>query len=240
MLISVMNNEPMKRVSQGICGELLEVKHMPPWGRVQGDAWDRASRFIYSTRTLDALRRETKRVAAAADLPLRDFGCYVIRRWYNFHTHQAALDLILTHSRTHPEPDPFHHTVDFYLDGEGFDLKLTGLPRGFRHTSPPLSPPREQGGSNIAYARAHPEELARWLYVNQSKQGRFHGANRFFVVLHDAANPGRTWELRRDFARLERVIHAFLDEPCLMRIEFEGRQKKRHQPLAGVIFCAQE
>ncbi len=221
-----MNNEAMKRVSQRICGELLKVKHMPPWGRVQGDDWDRASRFIYSTRTLDALRRETKRVVAEMGLPLRDFGCYVIRRWYNFHTHQAALDVILAHSRTRPEPDPFHHTVDFYLDGEGFDLKLTGLPRGF--------------GRDLTYASAHPEELARWLYVHQSAQGRFHGANRFFVVLHDAADPGRTWELRRDFARLERVIHAFLDEPRLMRIEFEDRQKKRHQPLAGVIFCVRE
>ena len=221
-----MNNEPMKRVSQIIRGELRKVKQMPPWGRVQGDAWDRASRFIYSTRTLDALRRETKRVAAEAGLPLRDFGCYVIRRWYNFHTHQAVLDVILAHPRTRPEPDPFHHTVDFYLDGEGFDLKLTGLPRGF--------------GRDLTYARAHPEELARWLYVHQSKQGRFHAANRLFVVLHDAANPGRTWELRRDFTRLERVIHAFLDEPRLMRVEFEDRHKKRHRPLAGVIFCVRE
>ncbi len=206
--------------------ELLKVKQMPSWGRVQGDEWDRASRFIYSIRTLDALRREAKRVAAEAGLPLRDFGRYVIRRWYNFHTHQAVLDVVLAHPRTRPEPDPFHHTVDFHLDGEGFDLKLTGLPRGFGH--------------DIAYARAHPEDLARWLYVHQSVQGRFHAANRLFVVLHDAADPDRTWELRRDFARLERAIHAFLDEPRLMRVEFADREEAHHQPLAGVIFCVRE
>jgi len=220
--------------------ELLKVKQMPAWGRMQDDEWDRASRFIYSIRTLDALRRETKRVAAEAGLPLRDFGRYVIRRWYNFHTHQAALDVVLAHPRTRSEPDPFHHTVDFYLDGEGFDLKLTGLPRGFGHDPPPLSPPREQGGSNVAYARAHPENLARWLYINQSAQGRFHAANRLFIVLHDAADPDRTWELRRDFTQLEQVIHAFLDQPRLMRVEFEDREKKRHRPLAGVIFYVQE
>ncbi len=206
--------------------ELLKVKQMPPWGRVQGDEWDRASRFIYSARTLDALRRETKRVAAEIGLPLRDFGSYVLRRWYNFHTHQAALDLILAHPRTQSESDPFHHSVDFYLDGEGFDLKLTGLPGGF--------------GRDITYARAHPEELARWLYVHQSAQGRFHGANRLFVVLHDAANPDRTWELRRDFARLKRAIRAFLDEPRLMRVEFESREGKRYRPLAGIVFCVGE
>ncbi len=228
--------------------ELLKVKQMPPWGRVQGDEWDRASRFIYSIQELNALRRETKRVAAERGLPLRDLGRYVIRRWYNFYTHQAALDLVLAHSRTRPEPDPFHHTVDFYLDGEGFDLKLTELPRGFGPTPPSLSPLRAcpersrrmQGESDITYARAHPEELARWLYAHQSKQGRFHGANRLFVVLHDTADPDLTWELRRDFARLEQAIHDFLDEPRLLRTEFTDRQGVRHQPLAGVIFCVRE
>ncbi len=214
--------------------ELLKVKQMPPWGRVQGDEWDWASRFIYSTRTLDALRCETKRVTSEAGLPLRDLGRYVIRRWYNFHTHQAALDTVLAHPRTRTEPDPFHHTVDFYLDGEGFDLKLTELPRGFGHDCS-----TELAGV-LAYARAHPEDLARWLYVHQSAQGRFHAANRLFVVLHDAADPDHTWELRRDFARLERAIHAFLDEPNLMRVEFVDREGKRHRPLAGIIFCVRE
>ncbi|HEY67506.1 MAG TPA: hypothetical protein G4N97_04460 [Thermoflexia bacterium] len=206
--------------------ELLKVKQMPSWGRVQDDEWDRASRFVYSIRTLDALRRETRRVAAEAGLPLRDFGRYVIRRWYNFHTHQAALNVVLAHPRTHPEPDPFHHTVDFYLDGEGFDLKLTDFPRRYPH--------------DLAYARAYPEDLARWLYVHQSKQGRFHGANRLFIVLHDAIEPDRTWELRRDFERLERAIHAFLDEPHLMRVEFTDQEGTRHRPTVGVIFCVHE
>ena len=82
--------------------------------------------------------------------------------------------------------------------------------------------------------------MARWLYVHQSAQGRFHGANRIFVVLHDAADPDRTWELRRDFARLGRAIHTFLDEPRLMRVEFADKEGNRHRPLAGVIFCVCE
>jgi hypothetical protein len=206
--------------------ELLKVKRMPPWGRVQGDEWDRASRFIYSTTNLNALRRETKRVAAEASLPLREFGSYVIRRWYNFHTHQAALDIILAHPRTRPEPDPFHHTVDFYLSDEGFDLKLTTLPKGFGH--------------DIDYAQSHPEELARWLYIHQSTQGRFHAANRLFIVLHDADEPKRTWELRRDFSRLEQAIGDFLDEPRLLCVAFEDREGTRHRPTAGVIFCVRK
>ena len=82
----------------------------------------------------------------------------------------------------------------------------------------------------------------RWLYVHQSAQRRFHAANRLFVVLYDASNPDHTWELRRDFARLEQAIHAFLDEdrPCLMRVEFADREGTHHRPLAGVIFCVRE
>ncbi|HDQ71147.1 MAG TPA: hypothetical protein ENN19_03505 [Chloroflexi bacterium] len=209
-----------------IRSELRKVERMPRWGRVQGNAWDRASRFIYQVDDLDTLRRETKCTAARMNLPLWDFGCYVIRRWYNFHTHQVALDIILEHARTRSESDSFHHTIDFYLDDESFDLKLTGLPRGF--------------GRALAYARAHPAELAHWLYANQSKQGRFHAANRLFVVLHDAVDPARTWELRRDFDRLEQTLHAFLDRPDPVRVEFTDEHGKRHQPLAGVVFCTRE
>ena len=227
--------------------ELLKVKRMPPWGRVQGDEWDRASRFIYRIQELNALRRETKRVAAETGLPVHDFARYVIRRWYNFHTHQAALDIVLAHPRTRPEPDPFHHTVDFYLDGEGFDLKLTHLPHGFDSTARPggsttpgQASPKSAPAAVVAYARAHPETLARWLYVHQSAQGRFHAANRLFVVLHDATDPDHTWELRRDFVRLERAIHTFLDEPHLVRVEFADREGKRHRATAGLIFCVRE
>lgn len=206
--------------------ELLKVKHMPPWPRKQGDAWDRGSRFIYHTEDLDTLREKTRRAASELGASRRDFGGYVIHRWYNFHTHQAALKIILTHSGTRPEADPFHHTVDFYLDGTGFDLKMTRLPGGFGH--------------DLHHARAHPEELARWLYVNQSRQGRFHAANRLFVVLHDERDPAHTWELRRDLRRLERAIHAFLRKPHLIEVEFEDQNGTRQRPTAGVILCVRE
>jgi hypothetical protein len=206
--------------------ELFKVKRMPPWSRIQDDTWDRASRFVYATRTLSNLRRETRRVAAEKGYPTREFGSYVLHRWYNYHTHQAVLDTILDHERTSPEKDPFHHTVDFYLDGVGFDLKLTRFPS------------RYPGG--LAHARAHAGDLARWLYQNQSNQGRFHAANRLFVVLYDAVDPDRTWELRRDFERLRGVIHAFLSSPRLVRVRVEGGEGNVHQPLTGILFCVRE
>jgi hypothetical protein len=150
----------------------------------------------------------------------------VLHRWYNYHTHQAALDIILDHARTYPEKDPFHHTVDFYLDGVGFDLKLTRFPGRY--------------GRDLAHARAHPGDLARWLYQNQSNQGRFHAANRLFVVLCDAVDPDRTWELRRDFGRLREAIHAFLDAPHLVRVQVTDGKGQVSHPSAGVVFGVRE
>jgi hypothetical protein len=206
--------------------ELLKVRQMLPWGRVQDDEWDRLSRYVYRTETLNALRRRTRQVIAEAGLPLDDFAAYVLRRWYNFQTHNAVLDMILAHPRTRPEPDPFHHTVDFYLDERGFDLKLSDFPRRYGH--------------DLAYARTHPEDLARWLYERQSQQGRYHAANRLYLVLHDARDAERTWELRRDFERLERLIRVFLDRPRLMRVEVTDEKGARRWPWVGVIFGARE
>jgi hypothetical protein len=206
--------------------ELLKVKEMPPWSRVQDDSWDRASRFIYATRTLNDLRRETRRVVAEKGYPTREFGSYVLHRWYNYHTHQAALDIILDHERTYPEKDPFHHTVDFYLDGEGLDLKLARYPLRYPH--------------GLAHARVNPEDLAHWLYEHQSGQGRFHAANRLFVVLADTLELDRTWELRRDFERLREGIHTFLDSPRLVRVRVEDAEGNVHRPMTGVVFCVRE
>ena len=74
--------------------EVHKVREMLPWGRMQDDEWDRLSRYVYRTETLAALRRQTRRVVAEEGLPLNDFAAYVLRRWYNFTTHNVALDVI--------------------------------------------------------------------------------------------------------------------------------------------------
>jgi hypothetical protein len=63
--------------------------------------------------------------------------------------------------------DPRNRTVDFFIKTDsgdvGFDLKVTRYPRG-----------AGEGLSN--------QHLAEWFFRNQSKEGRFHLANRFFIV----------------------------------------------------------
>jgi hypothetical protein len=211
--------------------ELLKLKSLPPPDRLQDDEWDRASRHVYRVRELNALRRQTRRVAAEMGLPPKSFARYVVRRWYDLHTHQIALDAVLAHPSTRPEHDPFQHSVDFFLSvekgrEEGFDLELCPLPCEFDH--------------GPDYARAHPVQLARWLYENRLGEARSHTANRLFVVLHHATDGGRTWELRRDFHRLEQAIHAFLDHPHLVEVTFTDHRGAERRAIAGIILCVGE
>lgn len=206
-----------------IRAELHRLSRMPRWGRIQSDEWDRASRFIYRIRSLDELRQETRRVAAQHGFPLAEFAAYVVHRWYNFHTHQVVLEMFFAHPRVRQETNPRHPSVDFYLDGIPFDLKLTAFPRAY-----PRSPDE---------ARAAPADLIRWLYREQSREGRYHAANRLFVVFHHIAEPERTWEVRRMFDLIERAVGAFLEKPTFILAEVVGPDGIRHRPQAGVIFC---
>lgn len=208
---------------EGVRSELLRLQRLPRWGRSQGDDWDAHSRFIYSTHSLHELRSETKRVARVAGLPVKDFARYVIHRWYNYHTHQVALEVFLRHPCVRSEPDVRHPTIDFYLDDEPFDLKLTRFPHRYE--------------AGLDRARARPSDLARWLYEHQSQEGRHHAANRIFLVFHWAGAPERTWELRRDFELMECEIEAFLARPRLLSVPFTSPSGERVAPRAGVIFC---
>lgn len=210
------------RQSEDLRAEMLRIRRLPRWGRRQGDDWDTHSRFIYTTRSLDALRQETRRVAAQAGLPLRPFACYVIHRWYNFQTHQVALDILCSHPRVRREENPRHPTVDFYLDDEPFDLKMTYLPVGY--------------GRPAAYAQAHPEDLACWLYLHQSREGRHHLGNRLFILFHNEIAPQCTWMLRRDFTLIEQSVACFLESPRLFTVRLGPDQPS---PRSGVIFCVQ-
>ncbi len=206
-----------------IRAELLQLRRLPPWPRVQGDEWDAHSRFIYHIRALDALRQETRRVAAEAGLPVNDFARYVINRWYNLHTHQIALEMLCAYPRVRRQDDPRHPTVDLYLDGIPFDLKLTRFPRAYAHS--------------LEHARAHPQTLARWLYDHQSSEGRYHTANRLFLVLHHADDPARTWEVRRMFGLLAAAIDEFMRATHLFQLDLGGRDGPRQRPWTGLIFC---
>jgi hypothetical protein len=206
--------------------ELNKVEALPSWGRRQGDNWDRLSDFIYRVKTLKGLRRQARARAKAEGLNETDFEAYALRRWYNFHTHQQVFEMICAHPSVRKEPDSRHPTVDFYLRDLPFDLKLSAFPRNYPH---PLDE-----------AIANPGDLINWQYRNQSQQRRYHVENRLFVVFHNRTHPNDTWQLRRDFVRLECLLSDFLNTPRLIGADFVDKEGIQRRPWSGIIFCVAE
>ncbi len=206
-----------------IQSELNTLQTMPPWGRPQGDDWDRLSNFIYKIKKLAGIRRRAQAMALRHNLKIQPFENYAIRRWYNHHTHNELLKIFCAHPDVQPEKNPRHRTIDFYLRDIPFDLKISRFPKAYPHS--------------LTYAWQHRHHLALWQYENQSQQGRYHTGHRLFVILYHRAQPELTWQLRREFATLELQIKAFLDAPVLLGLSVtHHRTKERHQVWAGIIF----
>ncbi|MCB0153258.1 MAG: hypothetical protein KDF65_00580 [Anaerolineae bacterium] len=203
--------------------ELNKLTKMPPWGRAQGDRWDRLSNFIYHTLTLREVWQQVNTVAIAEKLDIEAFGAYAVRRWYNHHTHDQLLQIFTAHPDVRPEENRKHQSVDFYLRGLPFDLKVSRFPQAY---------PKD-----IRYAWQHRHHLALWQYRNQSKQWRYHTGNRLFIILHHQAQPELSWQLRRDFAALEQRINAFLKKPLLLGLTLPHQHTGQvYQPWSAVIF----
>lgn len=203
--------------------ELNKLETLPPWGRPQGDQWDRLSSFVYQVKTLQGIQRQARAVAQAQGMNVEAFTAYALRRWFNHHTHNQILQIFCAHSDVKPEENSKHHSIDFYLRDIPFDLKISTFPKAYPES--------------LKYAWQHRQHLALWQYENQSKQGRYHAGNRLFLILHHRAQPDLSWQLRRDFEHLEQLIQGFLTAPILYGLSLtHPKTQEVHQPWAAVIF----
>ena len=203
--------------------ELNKLSAMPPWGRKQADTWDKLSNFVYRVKTIKGVTRQARAVARAKELDVELFENYTIRRWYNHHTHDQILRMFYAHPDVRPEEDRKHRTIDFYLRNIPFDLKISRFPKAYPE--------------NIKYAWQHRHHLAQWMYRNQSTQGRYHTGNRLFIILHHRTDAALTWQLRRDFDSLEKLIGEFLQAPILLGLTMPHQHTREvAQPWSAVIF----
>ena len=205
-----------------ILEELNKLADMPPWGRPQGNQWDRLSHFIYGETTLAGVWQRAQAAARAGRRRRGAVKAYPVGRRYN-HTHNQILQMFYAHPDTRPEENRKHHSVDFYLRGIPFDLKISRFPKAYP--------------KSLEFARRYPHHLAGWQYQNQSKEGRYHTGNRLFVVLHHAAQPEASWRLRREFADLRVHIDRFLQIPMLFGVTVANqRTGETFYPWSAVIF----
>lgn len=134
------------------------------WLIKQTDALDRRTAFIYNCRTIIEIDTQSKQGVLSSDEKI-----YALHRWRNFKRHEAWLSLLFEQISGIMRPEnSYDKKRDLILPTPNygllaFDLKVTRQPRAL--------------GAEVS-----DKKLAEWFYSNQSRQGRFHLANRFFVV----------------------------------------------------------
>ena len=191
------------------------------WFRKQEDIWDKRSRFIYNTKSWEALVLKMKHAVETYGFEKRSFFYYTINRWYNFWSAKAIEQLFCNHTAVTPEANKKHKHIDFYINKTPFDHKTTVFPKGFGHT--------------LDYAINHEEELISWLYEHQSRQGRLHYKNRLFVIMY--AKDNAHWKLKAKLNWLKPKITEFLNqisESSLYEFQFEDNYKTKSRILWAI------
>ncbi len=161
------------------------------WPRRQNNTDDRATDFIYRCLTFDQAHAQSVQQFGTATTGYY----YAMNRWFNFTSAKAVEAIFGQHPRVTTEPNPYHKTIDFRIDGIPFDHKTTVWPRGY---------PGDFDG-----AIQHPQPLLAWLYANQSTDRRYHTSNRLFLVLY--RDDGDHWKLKANIGLMAACIEEYLE-----------------------------
>jgi hypothetical protein len=158
------------------------------WGSKQNDADDKATSFIYKTRSVEELQVKIQ----SLDNRLKN---YALNRWLNFWSAKGVETIFCQHRNVVANLNQYDKLVDFTINGIPFDHKTSVFPNRF--------------GNSFAYAQQNKRDLIQWLYDNQSQQGRKHHDNRLFIVLFDQ-NSNDHWKIKTEIALLKQTIDHYL------------------------------
>lgn len=182
----------------------IEAEPFAPWGRKQQNDWDRRTNFIYKTRTWDDFKNKTSGFSSQ----LRK---YALNRWFNFWSANGVENIFCSLPGVEANLNQYDRLVDFSINNIPFDHKTTVYPRRYNHP--------------VTYAIRNPLTLVTWLYNNQSKQGRYHTANRLFIVLYDKNNDH--WRLRAELEKMRQAINDYVlnfDSNRLLRFSLNHQE----------------
>jgi hypothetical protein len=133
---------------------------------------------------------------------------YALNRWYNFWSAYAVEKIFCTMPNVVPALDEKDRLVDFTIQGAKFDHKTSVFPKKFPY--------------KIDDAIKKTDELIKWMYRNQSQQGRKHLKNRLFIVLY--SGDGNHWRLKAEITWLQSVIERYMlgfNPDYLLKFSFE-------------------
>lgn len=162
----------------------------PDWS-MQNDGNDKETYFIYQAETLDECLKMIEAKGVDKD--------YALHRWYNYQTSVYCEYLFCDYGAVHDE-NIFSHDVDIYINGIPYDVKLTVYPNALRDN---------RRDYNLRSSRGK-NKMIKWLYANQSQQGRKQLINRIYVMC-DAETPYDRMRLKSNFTMLRRQIAAYMN-----------------------------
>jgi len=192
------------------------------WLRKQNDNWDKSTSFIYKILYFEDLITQIKthfnhlKIETSFDA----YFNYALNRWYNFWSAKAIEMMFTQNTKVKAHTDSYDKRIDFWINGIPFDHKTSIFPKGFK--------------KSFAYAQQHPQELAQWLYDNQSQQGRKHLKNRLFVVLYQ--KEGAHWQLKANLNLIKSHVEKYLANfkaDSLINLSFKSENKPT---LTAIIF----
>lgn len=178
------------------------------WGRKQNNEYDRKTNFIYRIKSFSELLERIE-IDFKEKPDYEDVFYYALNRWYNFKSGRALEKIFCSLPWVIASRNKCDKFIDFKIHGINFDLKTSVYPFLYPAT--------------LEYAMEHKENLIKWLYENQSKQGRMHFHNRLFLILH--SKEGEHWKLKAELVWLEEIIkeyHSNFDKNNLISLSFRG------------------
>lgn len=180
-----------------------------PWGTKQNNDLDKNSSFIYDIKEFNYIIQKYEELKEKD--PEIKLG-YILNRWYNHRTSTTVERLICSYNIARKEQNIKHKDIDLYLLNTPFDLKLSVMPEKFYKYK--LEDFKKREIRN---------KLLEWLYMEQSKDGRFHLKNRLFIVCRGDNPDNKNLEskkLKSRFDLIDKKIQIYFS--YLMQLKKQG------------------
>ena len=188
------------------------------WGR-QNNRFDKRSNFIYRVETVDEGLQKAREMAIDEN--------YVLQRWYNYQTSIYCEGLFVKYG-AQKEKQLYNHDIDIYINEIPYDVKLTVYPAKLKRSGEILN----------LHNRDDKNTLIRWMYANQSQEGRKHLKNRMFIVCN-GENTYQNLALKSDFDIIETRISGYFhflenNEPNKLVIQDAGQEYEVYSDIISI------
>lgn len=169
---------------------------------IQNNNSDMKTKFIYDVKDFNKLQTLCN-CALRSDEDRK----YAYHRWVNFHSSIYCEQLFCKYGAEKVE-NYKDKEKDIFINGVAYDVKLSVYPAAFIN----------QYDLDV---EDNKEKIIKWLYKNQSKEGRSHFKNRLFIVCCGETKEERM-KKKTDFVLIEEKIREWMKKNVQKKIVIEG------------------